>query len=101
MLELGAIIECGDMNMAAAMLTAILTRILDLTASIKTIQTRRNYALNLGKATKGRQDRRNAAKKKAVDSWAQEDWRNYRNLRNRATASFQLDKQQVVQKGHQ
>ena len=59
--------------MAAAMLTSGLTGILDLTAPIKTIQTRRNYAPHLGQATKELQDRRNAAQKKAVDSGAQED----------------------------
>ena len=89
--ELGAIMECWDVNMAAAMLTAGLTRILDRTAPIKTIQTRRNYAPHLGEATKELQDRRNAAQKKAVDSGAQEDWRTYRSLRKQATASSRRD----------
>ena len=89
--ELDAIKECREVNRAAAMLTAGLTKILDRTAPIKTIQTRRNYAPHLGEATKELQDQRNAAQKQAVGSSKQEDWRKYRSLRNQATASARRD----------
>ena len=89
--ELPAILQCRDTDTAATLLTAGLTRVLDQMAPIKTIQTRQDYAPHIGEETKQLQGRGNSAQEKAVRTGAQEDWREYRSLRNQTTASLRQD----------
>ena len=89
--ELQAILQCDDVDTAATLLTAGLTRILDQMAPIKTVQTRQDYAPHMGEETKLLQGRRNTAQEKAVQSGTPEDWREYRSLRNQTTASLRRD----------
>ena len=86
-----AILQCQDVNTAATLLTPGLTRVLDVMAPIKTIQTRKNYAPHMGENTKLLQAHRNKAQEKAVVSGYPEDWRWYRALRNQTTASLRRD----------
>ena len=89
--ELPEILQCQDVNTAATLLTQGLTRVLDMMAPIKTIQTRKNYAPHMGDNTKLLQTHRNNAQEKAVQSGDPEDWRWYRALRNQTTASLRRD----------
>ena len=89
--ELQAILQCGDADAAATLLTAGLTRVLDQMAPVKTIQTKQDYAPHMEEETKQLQSRRNSAQAKAVQTGAQEDWREYRSLRNQTTSSLRRD----------
>ena len=80
--------QCRDVDTAATLLTAGLTRVLDKMAPVKVIQSRQDYAPHMGEETKQLQGRRNAAQENAVQTGAPEDWREYRALRNRTTASL-------------
>jgi hypothetical protein len=79
-------------NKAAELLVNKLTNILDELAPIKTVQTRTNYAPWLANETKELQKERNEAQAKAAQSNEAEDWRQYRSLRNQATAKGREDK---------
>ena len=89
--ELGLILQCRDVEWAASLLTNGLTKILDVMAPIRTIQTRKDYAPHMTDETKVLQDHRNLAQKRAVVSGDQRDWREYRSLRNQTTASLRRD----------
>ena len=86
--ELATILRCGDVDMAANLLTAGLTRILVKMAPIRTIQSRQDYAPHMVEETKQLQSGRNSAQERAVETGTQEDWRIYRGLRNQTTASL-------------
>ena len=74
------------------MFTLGLTRALDDCAPIKTIQNRNNYAPNLQETTKDMMELRNVAQRKAAVSGSQEDWRQYRGLRNQCVAAQRMDR---------
>ena len=89
--ELANIMQCRDVDTAATLLTAGLTRILDKMAPVRTIQSRQEYAPHMGEETKLLQGNRNSAQERAVRTRALEDWRIYRALRNQTTASLRRD----------
>ena len=89
--ELEAVLLCRDVDLAAILLTQGLTRLLDVMAPIRTIQTRKDYAPHMGEQTKRLQEKRNTAQERAVASGRQEDWREYRSLRNQTTSSIRRD----------
>ena len=80
--ELEQIETSTNVDEAAELLTAGLTRILDMMAPVKTIQVREKYAPHLSEDTKNRQKLRNTAQGAAAASGNQQDWRMYRSLRN-------------------
>ena len=90
--HLDDILTCTDVNTAAELLVNKLTNILDELAPIKTVQTRTNYAPWLANETKELQKERNEAQAKAAQSNEAEEWRQYRSLRNQATAKGREDK---------
>ena len=73
--ELLEIEKENNVDRAAELLTAGLTRILDIMAPIKTIQIRENYAPHLTEHTKKLQTKRNEAQAIAAKSGDPSDWR--------------------------
>ena len=63
--ELQAILQCGDADAAATLLTAGLTRVLDQMAPVKTIQTKQNYSPHMEEETRKLQSRRNSTGREA------------------------------------
>ena len=92
--ELKEIQQSRNAEEASQLLTKGLTRILDLLAPLKIIQTRSNYAPHLSERTKKLQQQREEAQKAAVESGSQEDNRVYRSLRNQALSSLRDDRTQ-------
>ena len=86
------VLTCSDANYAVNLLTNKINYILDILAPIRTIQTRANYVPGLSTETKQLQKQRNSAQKRAALTGNPEDWRIFRSLRNRATASVRKDK---------
>ena len=91
--ELTQIVESTCANLAAELLTAGLTRELDICAPVRTIQTRAKYAPHLQEATKQLMEQRNMAQRTAAASGDQEDWRFFRRLRNQCVAAQRMDRQ--------
>ena len=83
---------CEDLNQAVHLLTSKLTNILDQLAPVKTIQTRTRYAAWLSSETKESMKARDSAQKHATESQHPDDWRLYRNLRNKVTARMRSEK---------
>ena len=78
-----------------------ITNILDILAPVKTIQVRSNYVPGLSSETKSLQRERNLAQQKASVTNEAEDWRIFRSLRNRTTASIRKDKKEWEEKKFQ
>ena len=89
--ELQSVLLSSDVDTAAVLLTQGLTRILDNMAPVRTIQTRKDYAPHMADRTNKLQVKRNTAQERAVRSGSQEDWGDYRSLRNQTTASLRRD----------
>ena len=85
--ELEYIKQCYCAKQAVTFLTNGLSRILDNSAPVKTFQTRDNYAPHLKEETKILMEERNNVQKTAATTGSQEDWRDYRRLRNRCVAA--------------
>ena len=83
---------CEDPTEAAELLTRKLTDILDTMAPIRTIQVRSRYAAWLSDQTKTLLKQRDTAQALAAESKDPEDWRQYKNLRNTATARMRAEK---------
>ena len=83
---------CQDPSKAVELLTKYLTSLLDNMAPIRTIQVRSRYAAWLSEETKDVLKRRNTAQATATRTKDQEDWREYKNLRNQATARIRAEK---------
>ena len=90
--ELAAISNCQCANQAAIFLRTGLSRILDICAPIKTIQTKQNYAPHLQEVTKQLMEERNRVQQNAAETGSQDDWRDYRRLRNRCVAAQRMDR---------
>ena len=73
---------------------AILLLGLDEMAPVKTIKLRKNYASWLTKETRTLLTERDNAQKHAATTKNQDDWRLYKNLRNRATSKMREEKKQ-------
>ena len=85
-LSWGDLYSCGDPDEATFILTNKLTTILDQMAPIRTIQVRSKYAPWLTDSTKQLLKDRNEAQKHANKTKNLEDYRQYKALRNQATA---------------
>ena len=83
--NLDEILSCTDVNDATKILVDKISKVLDEMAPIKTIQTRTNYVPWLSEDTKGLQQERDDAQKKASHTDDPEDWRLFRSLRNLLT----------------
>ena len=86
------IFACENPSWAAQMLTYKMSNILDKMAPVRTVQVRTKYAAWLSSDTKKLLKVRNEAHEKAMKTKHQDDWRNYKNLRNTATAKMKLEK---------
>jgi hypothetical protein len=82
---------CNDVDQAVGMLSSKLNNILDIMAPVKTIQIHTRYAPWLSEDTKKLMDKRNAVQKKAAESRDADDWREYKSLRNSATARMKVE----------
>ena len=94
---LDEILECNDVNMAAELLVSKISVILDEMAPIKTVQVRSNFVPGLEDETKELLAERNRAHELAEESDNPDDWRQYRSLRNKATAKVRADKKRWEQ----
>ena len=83
---------CDDPDRAADILTSKLTTILDQMAPLRTIQVRTKYAPWLSDSTKQLLKIRDEAHKLASETKSLEDYRQYKALRNRATATMRQEK---------
>ena len=83
---------CNDVDQAVGMLSSKLNNILDIMAPVKTIQIHTRYAPWLSEDTKKLMDKSNAVQKKAAESRDADDWREYKSLRNSATARMKVEK---------
>ena len=83
---------CQDPTKSVELLTNNLTSILDTMAPIRTIQVRSKYAAWLTDETKAVLKKRDSAQAKAARSREQDHWREYKNLRNTATARIRTEK---------
>ena len=83
---------CDNPTEAADILTRKLSDILDTVAPIKTIQIRRKYAAWLSDSSKELLRLRNEAQVKATSTKDPDDWREFKHLRNRATATLRSEK---------
>ena len=73
---------CDDVNNAVELFTDEITKLLDEMAPIKTIQVRSNYLPWMSEYTKTQTNLRNSMLKKAKETGNQQDWREYKKLRN-------------------
>ena len=96
--KLDDILATRDVNEAAELLVAKMTKILDRMAPIKTIQTRSNYAPWLGEETKKIKKYRETAQEKAWETGHPDDWRQYRAIRNKVTARSRVEKKEWEKK---
>ena len=86
------IFACENPSWAAQMLTCKISNILDIMAPVRTVQVRTKYAAWLSCDTKKLLNLRNEAHEKAMKTKHQDDWRNYKNLRNTATSRMKSEK---------
>ena len=81
-----------DPNQAAKLLTTKLTNVLDVMAPVRRIQVRKKYVPWLSEGTKKLIKTRDEAQAKAAISKDQDDWRNFKNLRNSVTGRARDEK---------
>ena len=81
-----------NLDEAVELLTEKLTKILDKMAPIKTIQTRANYAPWISGETKQKIKERNDAQKKATETNLNDDWVNYKKIRNSVNNILKTEK---------
>ena len=77
--------SCEDANQAAEIFITKLSQILDKHAPVKTFQTRTKFAPWLSDTTKQLMKDRDLAQIQASSSRNENDWKNYRVLRNKGT----------------
>ena len=68
-----------------------LTGILDRLAPVKTIQTRNKYVPWLAKETNNLMEQRDLAQGRAANSRFQEDWQQFKKLRNQVTSRLRVE----------
>ena len=83
---------CDDVHQATDLLTTKLSTILDVMAPVKTFQVRTKYAPWLSDETKELIKKRKEAQIVASESKSQDDWREYKNIRNTTTARIRKEK---------
>ena len=74
------------------MLTDTINNILDTMAPIKTYQVRKNYCPWLSDKTKELISKRNIVQKKASHTGKEEDWTEYKHLRNQINSRLKTEK---------
>ena len=89
--ELATCLAANCADRAAFSLSAGITRILDNTAPIRTIQNRKDYVPYLTPETKDLQSAVKNAQGTAVQTGNVEDWRLYRSLRNQKNRAVKQD----------
>ena len=90
--------ECFDCERAANIFTLKLNEILDEMAPIRTFQIRTKYIPWMSQSTKDLIEERNQAQRKACNTNNEEDWREYRSIRNKVTGILRVEKSQWRQK---
>ena len=85
---------CNDVNEAVKLFTSKLLKILDVMAPMRQIQIRGNYNPSLSTETKSMIHLRNELHKIAADSQLNEDWYNYKQMRNQLTNRMKYEKKQ-------
>ena len=83
---------CEDVEIAVEMFTKKVTDILDDMCPMKTIQVRTNYLPWMSDETKDRINQRNELLKKAKKSKIDNDWKEYKKLRNSINNSIKTEK---------
>ena len=78
--------------MAVQLFSDKLTKILDRLAPIKTVQTRTRYAPWLSNPTKLLIEQRDQAHRKAASSRVEEDWKQFKKLRNQINSRLKMEK---------
>ena len=73
---------CPDASKAASLLTSKITSVLDRMAPMKTVQIRTNYNPWLSQQTKNLMRDRDQLQQIAAETNNQQDWNNYKKLRN-------------------
>ena len=86
------IYSCDDANVATDLLSNDLNKILDDMAPIKTIQVRNKYCPWLSKETKTLQEERNHLHQKAAESNDPNDWKAFKQVRNKVTNRLKHEK---------
>ena len=84
--------NASDVNEAVELLTNKINEALDKHAPVKTIQVRSHYAPWISDHTKLLMRQRDLAQQAAAVSQDDDQWREYKNLRNTATNSMRRDK---------
>ena len=84
--------RCEDTENAVQIFTQKLTNILDQMAPIKKFQVRSHYAPWLTSATKEMMTERDLAQKKASESGKNEDWKQFKKLRNKMNSVLKKEK---------
>ena len=92
--DLEEVLAITNVDEASELLVYKITKVLDMMAPVRTVQSRANYAPWLSKATKDLQNRRNAAQRTAAQTDSPDDWREFRSLRNQVTAKLRADKRE-------
>ena len=86
------IYQCDDVDTAVKLFSEKLTRILDHHAPVKTFQTRTKYASWLSDSTKQLMKERDHAQRRAAATSSEEDWKQFRQLRNQVTSKLRTEK---------
>ena len=84
--------SANDVNVAVELLTTKLNAALDRHAPVRTIQVRSQYAPWLSYHTKLVMRQRDLAQHAATISQKNDQWREYKNLRNTATSCMRKDR---------
>ena len=88
------IYQTSDVNVAVQLLTSKITSILDQMAPVKTFQTTTKYCPWLSEATKTLITERNRAQRLLSENKTNDNFLNYKTLRNKVTRSLKHDKTQ-------
>ena len=83
--------QTEDVNLAVELFSDKLTGILDRLAPVKTIQTRNKYVPWLSQETKNLMQQRDQAQGRAASSNSQEDWKQFKKLRNQVTSRLRVE----------
>ena len=86
------IYQTNDASEAAQLFTNKINSILDQMAPVKTFQTSSKYCPWLAEETKNMITERNKAQKLVSENKTDENFKNYKNLRNKVTSSLKKDK---------
>ena len=84
---------CENPDLAAEKFTNKLTQILDVMAPVKTVQIRNNYAPWLSPDLRTKMKARDKAQEKSAKSGKDEDWTEYKRLRNQINNHLKTQKE--------